>query len=291
MLPLTGIRSMLLRLLLLVGIAWAAVIVLVVIFQRRLVYLPPREYPVTPASLGLPFTAEVLTASDGVRLVAWWIPPPAPSGPVVLFFHGNACNLSGLVELAKEFRELGAGFAAVDYRGYGGSTGSPTEAGLRRDALAAYDRVTGSHGIGRSRLFIWGQSLGAGVASWLAAERPCAGLVLEGAFPSLRAMARLHYPLLPVAEFMLFDRYRTADQAAAASCPVLVLHGDRDVVAPPAFGEAIHAAVAAARGTGAVTLVVVRGAGHDGIHPRHPDVEPAWGRFVRAATDGVTRHR
>src|SRR5687767_4049260 len=110
-----------LRLIQLVAVAWAALIVIAVIFQRRLIYFPPRDYYQTPADARLPFTAETLTASDGVRLVAWWIPPPAPRGPVVLFFHGNACNLSALVECAAELRALGAGFAAVDYRGYGGS--------------------------------------------------------------------------------------------------------------------------------------------------------------------------
>lgn len=285
------IRTLLPRLLKLVAIAWVSLILIAVVIQRRLIYVPPREYFQKPSDARLPFVEERVTTSDGQALVGWWIPPPVPRAPVVLFFHGNACNLSALVDTAKELRELGAGFAAVDYRGYGGSTGWPTELGLRRDALAAYEWVTRRHGTAPGRVFPWGQSLGSGVASWLAAEKPCAGLVLESAIPSILAMTRRHYPWLPVPEFLLWDRFRTVDHAARASCPVLILHGDRDVITPFASGEAIRDAIVSARGAGAVRLVRVRGVGHDGIHPRHPDVAPAWTRFVRFVIDGVSAGR
>jgi hypothetical protein len=261
--------------LLAVGVAtYGVVLVAVAALQRRLLYFPPRGYPETPAALGLPFEAALVTASDGVRLAAWWIPGPRGDSPVILYFHGNAANLSGLVELAAGFRAAGFAFAAVDYRGYGGSAGTPTERGLHRDAEAAWGWVTG-RGIPPSRIIVYGQSLGSGVASWLAARVPCAGLVLEGSFPSVYAMARLHYPLLWLPPFAILDRYPTS------RCPVLVLHGELDAISPPVFGRMVFDAA-----PGSKRFVAVPGADHNSITPALPAVRAALDAFRTLCLSG-----
>ncbi|MEK7474929.1 MAG: alpha/beta hydrolase [Candidatus Coatesbacteria bacterium] len=265
-----------LRLLAVAVLAYTALMVVVAVFQRRLLYIPSRGYPVTPAAIRLPFEASLLTASDGVRLAAWWIPGMRKDAPVILYFHGNAATLSSLVELAGAFRSAGFAFAAVDYRGYGESGGSPTEAGLYRDAEAAWSWVTGrgaAPGAAPGRVLVWGQSLGAGPASWLASRVPCAGIVLEGAFPSVYASARLHYPAMWLPPFAILDRYPVTAHVAKVACPVLVLHGELDRIAPPAFGGAVFEAAREPK-----RLVIIPGADHNSITPDLP--------VVRAALDG-----
>jgi hypothetical protein len=259
---------------LIAALGYAVLLLLVAVFQRRLLYFPSRGYPVTPAAIRLPFEAAVLTASDGVRLAGWWIPGTRKDSPVVLYFHGNAATLSSLVELAGAFRAAGFAFAAVDYRGYGESGGTPTEHGLYRDAEAAWGWVTG-RGVAASRILVYGQSLGAGPAAWLAARVPCGGLVLEGAFPSVYASARLHYPLLWLPPFAILDRYPVAKCAAQARCPVLVLHGELDRIAPLAFGRTVFEAAGEPK-----RFVVLARADHNSITPDLPAVRRALEEFL-----------
>jgi len=257
----------------LVALAYGLLLLLAAAFQRRLLYFPPRGYPVTPAALGLPFAAEEVTTSDGLRLAAWWVPGEKAGAPVLLYFHGNAANLSSLVELAPAFRAAGFSFAAVDYRGYGTNPGRPTEAGLRRDAMAAWEWAL-RHGVPPGRVVVYGQSLGAGVAAWLASQVPCGGLVLESSFPSVYAMSRLHYPFLWLPEFAILDRYPAAADAARAKCPVLVLHGELDAVSPVAFGRRVFEAAREPK-----RFMVVPGADHNSIEPRLPVVRAALEEF------------
>ncbi len=246
-----------------------------VVFQRSLIYFPSAKYQMTPADFGLPWEETMLEAADGVKVCAWYVPGPAPDSPVVLYLHGNACNLGSLPPLACDFREAGFAFMAVDYRGYGKSAGTPTEDGLYRDAKAARDWL-GTRGVPPGRILIWGQSLGAAVAAWLAANGDAAGVVLEGAFPSLYRSARHHYPFILVPESALRDRYPTAANAARARCPVLVVHGERDAIAPPVFGREIFAAAREPR-----MICAVPGAGHNDLTPLHPAVKRALEEFRR----------
>jgi len=263
------------RFLAVAAVAYGAALAVVAVFQRRLIYFPSRGYPLTPAALRLPFEAAVVTASDGVRLAGWWVPGSRKDAPVILYFHGNAATLSALVELAAAFRSAGFAFAAVDYRGYGESGGTPTEGGLYRDAEAAWAWVTG-RGVPPARIIVYGQSLGAAPAAWLAARTACGGLVLEGAFPSLHASARLHYPALWLPPFVLLDRYPTAVHAARVSCPVLVLHGELDRIAPPSFGRKVFDAAREPK-----RFVTVSGADHNSITPDLAEVRLALEEFRR----------
>lgn len=260
--------------------AYVALVVFVAVFQRRLLYFPSRGYPVTPAALNLPFEELDLTASDGVVLRAWLIPGFRSGAPVILYFHGNAATLSALVELAAAFRSAGFSFFAVDYRGYGESGGVPTEAGLYRDAEAAWSLLM-ARGIPPGRVIVYGQSLGAAVAARLAARVHCGGLVLEGGFPSLWASARLHYPWVWIPPFALLDRYPTAENAGKASCPVLVIQAELDRIAPPEFGRRIHDSIGARS-----RFLIVRHADHNSITPDIPEVRDALECFRKDSIGG-----
>lgn len=242
-------------------------------FQRCLVYFPHRDYLLTPRDTGLAFDEVFLTTEDGTQICAWLVPAAAAEAPTVLYLHGNGSNLGDLVQLACGFHELGFTFAAVDFRGYGKSAGNPTEAGLYQDGKAAYRWLT-SKGIPPSRIFIYGQSLGGAVAAWLAAREPSAGLILEGVFPSLHASARHHYFFLFIPEAAVRDRFPTAENAAKAKCPVLVVHGEKDMIAPFDFGKRVFAAAREPK-----FFCPVPGAGHNDITPLIPPVSRSLEEF------------
>jgi fermentation-respiration switch protein FrsA (DUF1100 family) len=200
-------------------------------------------YPGTSSAAGqLPAAAPWgvwtrIATPDGETLVA--LHAPADVGrPTVLFFHGNADNISGYGFLAEMLAASGYGLLAVSYRGYGGSTGSPTEPGLLTDGLAAYDWLTARGG---GRIILMGQSLGSGVAVNTAAERDAAAIVLISAYDSVLAVARSFYPFLPIAT-LLKDSFRSDLKITRVKQPKLFLHGDLDDIIPIRFGEALFAA-------------------------------------------------
>lgn len=208
--------------------------------QRNLVFLPNRM-PADPARLDLAELEQtVLSTADGEKLIAWHI-PPKPGAPVIVYLHGNAGNLASPPRPAR-FRalaELGFGLLAVSYRGYGGSTGSPSEEGLHLDALVAYDEAFRRYGA--ERLVLYGESLGTGVAVRLAAEKACAALILDAPYSSVLALAEARYPLMPV-DLLMLDRFQSDRLIGQVRAPLLVLHGDEDIIIPVAEGERLYAA-------------------------------------------------
>ncbi|MBI3704889.1 MAG: alpha/beta hydrolase [Rhizobiales bacterium] len=228
----------LLKTVLIVGVlGYGAVLALMYLFQRSLMYFPDTTRH-APAAAGLPQAEEVtLTSADGERLLAWHVPPRGPK-PVVLYFQGNA----GALDLrAERFRWLladGTGLLALNYRGYGGSSGKPSEDGLIRDALAAYDFAAARYA--QKRIVLWGESLGTAVAVALAAERQVGGVMLDAPFSSAADVGASAYPFVPVRWFMR-DPFRSDLRIARVSAPLLVLHGERDRVIPIRFGEKLFA--------------------------------------------------
>ncbi len=228
----------LLRTALLVLVLYGGLLALVFTFQRSLQYFPSTAR-VTAAEVGLAgFSDLALRTSDGESVVAWW-KPPEPGRAVLVYFHGNGGSLWNRQDRARRLTEDGRGLLLASYRGYSGSTGTPSEEGLRRDAEAAYRFVAGRYEPGR--IVLYGESLGTGVAVGLAAERPNGGLILDAPFTSAVDVARGHYWFFPV-DWLMRDQFRSLGRIESLKAPLLVLHGDRDGIIPIAHGEKLFAA-------------------------------------------------
>jgi len=210
----------------------------VYVAQRSLMYFPERLHT-PPAMAGLPKAQEVaLDTKDGERVIVWHVPPRGEK-PVVLYFHGNGGALRNRVERFGALIADGNGLVALSYRGYGGSTGSPTEAGLIADAEAAYAFATARYPA--ERIVLWGESLGSGVAVALGAGHTAGRIVLEGSFTSAADVGAAHaYRFLPL-RLLMKDQFRSDLRIAKVTAPLLFLHGGRDWVVPIALGERLYA--------------------------------------------------
>jgi uncharacterized protein len=207
-------------------------------WQRALLY-PASKDRMTAAQAGLAgFQDVTLTTEDGERIVGWY-KAPEPGRAAVLYFHGNGGSLWNRRLRARLLAEGGRGLLIVSYRGYSGSTGTPTEAGLRRDARAAYDLL--AQHVAPERIVLYGESLGSGVAVRLAAERPVAGVILDAPYPSTVDIARIAYWFVPV-DWLMRDQFRSIDIIGQIKAPLLMLHGERDGVIPIALGERLFTA-------------------------------------------------
>jgi uncharacterized protein len=214
-------------------VGYAGAVVLLYVVQRALMYFPETART-PPAAAGLPSAEEILLdTADGEKLVAWHL-PPRDDRPVVLYLHGNG---GALRHRAGRFLALtadGTGLVAIDYRGFGGSSGGPSETGLLIDAATAYGFAAARYPA--ARIAVWGESLGTGVAVGLAAERPIGRLVLEAPFTSAVDLAARRYPFVPV-RWLMKDQFRSDLRIASIAAPLLVLHGARDTVVPIEYGE------------------------------------------------------
>jgi hypothetical protein len=264
----------------LAAVAYLAVATTMVVNQRAYIYFPPREYPLTPGQVRLAWESLTLTAADGVRIRAWWVPAKKSGAHVLYYLHGNGSNLSSFVDIAQACHAEGLSFFAIDYRGYGESEGSPTERGLNADALAGYRWLEALPGT--PRIVVYGQSLGTAVASALASQVSVRGLVLEAALPSTWRMARLHYPWLWVPSWCIRDRFETVRHMTRVTCPVLVIHGERDEISPIRFGREVFAAAHEPK-----EFLSVPGAGHNDLRWHDPMIQT---RILRMFGDAGTAH-
>ncbi|GAB3170722.1 alpha/beta hydrolase [Myceligenerans halotolerans] len=244
--------------------------------QDALVYHPDRSSP-GHASRVLDGGVDVaLVTADGLELAAWFV-PPAPDAHdrevAVLVAPGNAGNRLARAGLAARLAERGFAVLLLDYRGYGGNPGRPSEAGLALDAQAARQALA-ERGYLPGRTIYFGESLGAGVVAALQAEHPPAGLLLRSPFTSLADIGAHHYPFLPVAA-LLRDRYPVRDHVAVTQVPVTVVHGARDDIVPPAQSQAV--ADTAPR---LVEHVVIPEAGHNDAVMSGPTVADAVARLA-----------
>jgi uncharacterized protein len=223
------------------ALVYACFVALLYVAQRGMMYFPDTTRA-PPAAVGLPQAEEViLAAADGEKLIAWHV-RPAEGRPIIVYFQGNG---GGLQHRARRFRNLAAdgfGLLALGYRGYAGSTGSPSEAGLLLDAAAAYEFAAARYG--SDRIVLWGESLGSGVAVALAAERPVARVLLESPFTSAADIASASYPFVPV-RLLMKDQFRSDERIVKVTVPVLVMHGTRDRVVPIAYGERLYGLIRA----------------------------------------------
>ncbi|MBO0844706.1 MAG: alpha/beta fold hydrolase [Nocardioides sp.] len=228
--------------------------------QRQLIYFPDAS-PVPPAGDVIAAARDVtLHTDDGVELGAWFVPPAAtPTGDrgmAVLVAPGNGGNRAGRAGLAEELRRRGLAVLLMDYRGYGGNPGSPSEEGLAHDAFAATQALA-DLGYPPERSIYFGESLGTGVVAALQARCPPAGMVLRSPFTELADVGARHYPWLPV-RVLLRDRFPVVDHLAASEVPVTVIYGDRDQVVPTELSARVADAAPAL-----VERLVLAGADHN----------------------------
>jgi len=222
--------------------AYGGLALLVYIFQSRLIFYPgiEREITATPSQIGLPYEDIHLQTSDGVSLHGWYIPAPQPRG-TVLFLHGNAGNISHRLESVQMFHRLGYSTLIFDYRGYGNSSGVPTEQGTYRDAEAAWRYLTEQRHTPSCRIVLFGESLGGAVAAWLAARQKPAALVIASGFTSVPDLGQQLYPFLPV-RWLARIRYDTRENLRTVEAPVLIAHSPEDDIIPFEHGRALYAA-------------------------------------------------
>lgn len=233
---------MLQNILIFLAAAYCAALVFAYAFQSRLVYYPQagRLTPGTPKDIGLDFTAVTLETADGEKLSAWWVPAAKARG-TALICHGNAGNIAGRLDYIGMFSRMGYSSFVMDYRGYGQSTGVPSEEGTYRDAEAAWRWLTEERGVKAGEVAVLGESLGGAVAARLAARTAPRALVLVSAFTSVPALGAEIYPFLPVRLLSRFS-YDTLGALKSLNAPVLVAHATEDAIVPFAHGKALFEA-------------------------------------------------
>ena len=247
-----------LKFILVVAASYSLLVVIVYFMQGRMLYLaevPGRTLTMTPTDVGMDYQDVSIATTDGVTLHGWFI--AGRSSRVLLFFHGNAGNISHRLDSIAQFRELGLSVLIIDYRGYGQSTGRTTEKGIYRDADAAWRYLIDDRGIVANDIVIFGRSLGASVASWLASKYQPSSLIVESSFTSIPDIAQDIYPWLPV-RWLSRLSHATSDYVRDVRCPILIIHSRDDEIIPFRHGEAIFAAANEPR-----TLLTIRGTHND----------------------------
>jgi fermentation-respiration switch protein FrsA (DUF1100 family) len=227
------------KLLLFGACIYLGLVAFVYYIQSSLIYypnMPGRNLVATPENIGLKYQNVQLVTADGINLHGWFIPSNSAIGTVV-FFHGNAGNISHRLESIDVFNRLDLNVFIIDYRGYGQSEGKLTEKGTYRDAEAAWIYLTETRGISAKKIIIFGRSLGASIATWLASKKTPTALIIESGFTSVPSMAKRIYPFLPVS-WLTYFKYDTKNYVKNISCPVLVVHSKNDEIIP--FDEGLE---------------------------------------------------
>ena len=248
-------------------VAYAAAALGMYVFQRKLQYHAENK-GLTPDSVGVVgASVETLTTNDGEKIIVWYA-PAAKSRPTILYFHGNAGEIGDRPLRFNYYHSRGLGVAYVSYRGYGGSTGSPTEEGLITDANTVYDWLI-AKGVAPQNIALLGESLGSGVAVQIAAKKQVGAVALNAPYTSTADVAARIYWWLPV-RLLMKDQYRSVDFIARMKAPLLVVHGDQDTLIPLEFGKRLFAAANEPK-----EMEIIRGFGHDAMFE-----EMAWAREV-----------
>jgi fermentation-respiration switch protein FrsA (DUF1100 family) len=251
--------NLLLTTALLGSLTYGALTLFLFTWQEQMVFLPTTSVAATPAQLGLTYEDVRLHSGAGVQLQAWYVPAADPEAPVVLFFHGNAGNISHRLDTLGLLHGLGLSTLIIDYRGYGNSTGRPTEPGLYQDALAAWRYLVEERAVPPEHIVLHGRSLGAAVAAWLATQERPGALILESAFLSVPELGAHHYPWLPV-RLLARIRFPLDEYLRSVQVPVLVVHSPADEIVPFAHGRALYAAAREPR-----AFLEIRGGHNEGF--------------------------
>ena len=257
------------------AIAYAFLAGLVFLAQSHLIYYPEigRTVSATPDDVGLAYEDIEFSTADGETLHGWLIPAPDAAG-MVLLFHGNAGNISHRLDYLLIFYRLGYSTFIFDYRGYGHSSGSPSESGTYLDAEAAWRYLAGEKRIDPRRIVLFGESLGGAVAAWLAAHENPGLLVLASVFTSIPDMAAKLYPFLPGRLLSRFE-YNTLAYLQDVTCPVFVAHSPQDDIVPFEQGRALYQAAPEPK-----QFLELRGGHNDGFIFMREDWVKSLGEFI-----------
>ena len=232
-------------------------------FEYRSLYFPMEEMEYTPADIGLSYSDEYVMTDDGMKLNAWLI-PAKDSRFTLLFCHGNGGNISHRIDKIEILNSLGLDVFIFDYRGYGSSTGRPSEKGLYKDVEAVYEYLISEKKISPDRIILYGESLGGAVATHLALQRPVRALITESAFTSTPDMARELYPIFPA--FFISSKFNILAKIKDVSVPKLIMHSKNDEIVP--FGHSVKLFNAS---SGGKTHLVLRGS-HNNCYQDSEDI-------------------
>lgn len=249
------------------------------LFDQMFVYYPSPWIERDWARVsGLPLQDIWFQSLDGTRLFGWYVESSGSTG-VMLWCHGNAGNIIHRLDNLAELYRVGISVFLFDYRGYGRSSGKPSEDGLYQDALAAYAYLTDTRRMASERIVLFGRSLGAAVAGFVASRRPAAGLILESPFPSIKVLAKSQSFGLP-AHWLLQSRYDLVERLKDIRVPILVVHGDRDTVVPIELGRQVFDAANPPK-----SFFIVEGADHNDTYL--VGRKPYFARMRRFANDVI----
>jgi len=257
----------------LIGSLWA----LVLWMQPRMAFFPTHGIQATPAADALSHSDVQIGTADGITLHGWWLEHPSPRGQV-LYWHGNGGNLSMWLPVFADIRRRGFSVLAVDYRGYGASSGTPSETGIYRDAEAVLAHFEKHLRREQTPVIYWGRSLGSTVASFAAAKSAPDALILESAFPDARSLFAGN-PLLFALSIFSTYRFATAQHLEGYRGPLLIVHGDADTLIPFAMGRKVF------EGAGSIqkTFAALEGAAHNDSYASHQVYWPTVDRFLEGA--------
>jgi len=246
--------------------------------EHSLIFFPTQELLATPQDYGHAYDEVELITDDSLHLHGWWI-PASPERGVLLFFHGNAGNIGDRLDSIEIFHRLGLSVLIIDYRGYGHSEGRPSEEGTYTDARAAWRYLTIERGISSERIVVFGRSLGAGVATWLASQHAPRALIIESAFTSVPDMAATAYPFMP-GRSLLRTRYDNLARMGSIACPLLVVHSRGDELIPFEHGRRLYEAAHEPK-----SFLAIIGSHNDGFYVSGSDYTDGIDRFLRRHLD------
>jgi len=222
-------------LVMIITISWIILSFMIFVNQKDLIFVPTKKYINTPESYNLPYESHILTTKDGERISSWFIPHPNPRS-TLLFLHGNGGNISTRLDTINIFHQLGLSIFIVDYRGYGNSSGSPSEEGTYVDAETAWLFLRNNKRINSNNIIIYGRSLGGAIAIWLAQKYKASALIVESSFTSIVDMGRHNYPYLPI-NMLAIIKYPSDKRIPSIDVPKLFIHSMEDDIVPYKFGR------------------------------------------------------
>jgi len=225
-----NIKRMVYTILIGLALGYLLLVILVYIRQGSLVYYPTKEIEATPASIGLEYEEITFKTKDNINISAWYVPAKNERG-TLLFCHGNAGNISHRLDSIRIFHDLGLSVFIFDYRGYGKSSGSPSEKGTYLDAESAWDYLVNIKKVQPKKIILFGRSLGSAVAAELALRRKAAGIIIESGFKSIPALGAKFYPYLPVRLISRF-KYDTLNKVDKIDIPKLFIYSPQDEIIP-----------------------------------------------------------